>query len=128
MKPVLVDTSVFVDFFKNRSYSHLELRKLMEERRVLLSCYVKLELLLGVKKEERARLDDVLSPLLVLMPIPSSIETGFKLISLARQKGFNPSAIDFLIALQSLVSEAQLWTFDKQLKQIAKALAVEIWK
>lgn len=127
MSLVLVDTNVFIDFFKKKSIKNQDLIKLIDNSNVLLSSYVKLELLLGVRKEERVRLEEILSPLPIFHSDRKLFDVAYSLVPIARRYAFNPGSVDFLIAIQALVSRSKLWTEDKMLQKLAKVLEIDLY-
>ena len=122
MKRVLVDTSVFIDFLRRKTGTTSRLSTLLTDRRVLLSPYVRLELLMGVKKSERKELSSLLSALPSAEPGPTFFADAGTLLGLVKDKGINCGLVDYLIALQSLELEVPLFTIDKMLSRTVLAL------
>lgn len=126
MRYVLLDTSVLIDFLKSKSNKNSSIRKILEDDKGVLSPLVKLELLMGVKKEERKDLEYILEG---LRPANISLElfkVAEKLIPLVRKEGIQPGLIDYLIVLQALADGYDIATNDKVLSKVCKALGVKV--
>ena len=117
MKNYIVDTSVFVEFFRGKPNPSFE--TLIRENRVVLSNFVRLELLLGARKSESEKLDRALSGLIVLKPDQRIFVAAEKILSAVRPKGVTLGAVDFLIAAESHLSGFPVYSFDKAFRSIA---------
>ncbi|MCI5064583.1 PIN domain-containing protein [bacterium] len=120
---VVVDTSVFIDYFRGEADDALSI--LILKNRVLLSPIVRLELLAGVRKKE---LNVVLDLCNALRPIeefssPSECET---LLSRARGTGLFGGIPDLLILSDAVRHNAHLFSSDKKMNLLAKKLRVEL--
>jgi predicted nucleic acid-binding protein len=126
---ILVDTCIFIDFFRDRESPHAHtLMKLMEAQRVALSPFVKLELLQGVRKSERKKLSDLLQALEQAPVTDDLFKTAEVLLPASQGQGLTIGLVDFLIAIQSLALELPLFTCDKTLHKLARKLDVELFK
>lgn len=123
---VLVDTSVFIDYFRSGSASSEILTDLLMQQRVVISPYVRLELLMGVRKEERAVLNDLLSALPLATLTSKLFDSAEKFIGLVRGHGIAVGLVDYLIALQAAELGVPLLTFDKVMRKVSQLLEVEI--
>lgn len=126
MQLVLADTSVFVDFLRERRPNNQVFRELLAANLVLLSPFVKLELLAGAKKAERKNLSDLLGSLSIVEVSMKLFEAAETLMPYQRGQGFNVGLIDYLIILQALSVSAPLLTHDKVMAKLARALGVDL--
>lgn len=127
MMPVLVDSSVFIDFFRGKNPAHF--KELIESNRVLLSSFVKLELLMGVKKEQYRILNRVLDGLILL---PTNFDWLFEksreLIHKLKSSGVNLGLVDIFIALEAAHNKSRLYTLDKGFKKLEELNYIELFK
>ena len=124
--PVIADTSVFIDFFREVSAKNKFMREGLIEGVIVLSPFVRLELLFGVRKSERKSLRDLLDGLHCPIPTSDFYSTAEELLPLPKQRGINPGLIDYLIVVQALISGYALFTRDKVMKSIARTLDVQL--
>jgi predicted nucleic acid-binding protein len=118
MANVLVDTSVWVDYFRgNASPAAALLDLLLEEKRVVLCGTVELELLQGAKAGERAVLEDLLTALSYVETERVDFQTAGELLNAMRSKGFQIPASDGLIAALCARHHFSLLTLDKHFDQ-----------
>jgi len=117
VKNYIVDTSVFVEFFRGKANPSFE--TLIRENRVVLSNFVRLELFLGARKAESEKLDRALSGLIVLKPDQRLFVAAEKILSAVRPKGVTLGAVDLLIAAESHLSGFPVYSFDKSFRSIA---------
>lgn len=117
MKYYIVDTSVFIEFFRGKSNPNLE--TLIRENRVVLSHFVRLELLSGVRKSESERLARALSGLIILRPDPKVFPSAEKILSAVRPKGLTLGTVDLLIAAESHLHGFPVYSHDKVFRSIA---------
>ncbi len=114
MANVLVDTSVWVDYFRGTpSPAAAKLDGLLEERRVFLCGTVELELLQGAKAGEKDMLEDLLSALPYLDSERVDFQTAGFLLNGLRSKGLMVPASDGLIAALCLRHQCPILTLDK---------------
>ena len=118
---ILVDTSVWIDFFNSASGpASRELRRLIDEGgSVALTGIVVTEVLQGLSRKVN-RIDSYISRFAMLEPRGLSIFSEAAAISrLARSKGFSLTTVDTLIAAISIEHQAALFTLDKDFSPIA---------
>ena len=117
---ILVDTSVWIDFF-NSSSSHAsrELHRLIEEGgSVALTGIIVTEVLQGLSRNVN-RIDSYISSLAVLEPRSLSTYRESAAISrLARSNGFSLTTVDTLIAAIAIEHQVALFTLDKDFSSI----------
>ena len=113
MSLVMVDTSVWIDFFrKGESRVSKELDELLAQDRVTLCGIIEMELLRGVRSNERSRLQNLLAALHYVETTRGDfIRAGENLCQL-REKGITIPSTDALIAMICIRSKIPLMTID----------------
>jgi predicted nucleic acid-binding protein len=119
----LVDTSVFVDFFRGDTETDLE--SLIKEDRVLLSQVVRLEIIKGVTKGETKKISHLLEGLEVLPEFPPAIACN-ELLLKAKGLGLQGGIADLLILADCYVNQVSLYSNDLKLNRLSKALKIPI--
>lgn len=123
---VLVDTSVWIEFFRARDPVYADLMALLRDRRVLAVECVFAELLQGAKgKRER----DVILELWESLPKFERPETLLKAGELSgvqkwRDKGVG--LIDAWIITAARASKAKVWSLDKKMLSLLDAKEVHV--
>ncbi len=123
---VLIDTCVFVDFFRINAPINDQLRVLLSDNRVLLSPFVRLELLFGLRKKDQFAVADLLDSLQPLQLPPEFYGVAETLMPLARTSGISVGLIDFFLAVQALGERCALFTRDKPLLKLARTLGIQV--
>ena len=119
---ILVDTSVWIDFFSpSPGLGGGELRRMIEEAEPFaLTGVVVTEILQGLRRDVH-RMERFLSLWDMLEPRGFSTYREASAISrLARSKGISLTTIDTLIASIALEHHASLFTLDKDFSRIAR--------
>ncbi len=116
---VIVDTSVFIEFFKGSDRIAKEVTSLLETNRVISTGIIIAELMQGIKKSnEEDRIEDLLTGVNILeISTPLWIKAG-RLSSSLRRKGINIPLTDTAIAILALEHDLTLFTVDNHFKQI----------
>ena len=114
---ILVDTNIWIDFFRDRKRCSA-LSQLMTERRILLHPWVLGELILGHLGPDRK---NVLEDLASLPRAPThSLEDIISFIEAEKLFGKGLSLIDAQLIYVALLNDCMLWTRDKSLLLLAK--------
>ena len=136
MKRVLVDTSIWIEFFaKSPKVSQNVLDRLSDrilEQQVVLIQPVRAELLSGhvskALKGEIERCFDAIEYVDLDWSRRENWEDIIAFASSARKIGLAiPGLIDRMILLSALLSNASLCTADKALVKLAKKIGVDVW-
>jgi predicted nucleic acid-binding protein len=125
---ILVDTSVWIDFFSSSpGRAGNELRRLIEEvEPFALTGVVVTEVLQGLTRDV-SRIERFLSMWDLLEPSGFSTYREAAVISrLARSKGVSLSTIDTLIAAIALEHRASLFTLDKDFSRVARITSLRL--
>jgi tRNA(fMet)-specific endonuclease VapC len=119
---ILVDTSAWVEFFRNRNPVADKVGTLLESNRAALAGPILTELLRGVRSvKERAHLTELLDGCHWLaQPADLWVHAG-ELGAMARKKGKTVKTLDLLIASYALQHNAPLLTTDADFLQIKAA-------
>ena len=125
---IVVDTSVWVDFFKGHDPKvKTKLIDLIDSDQVILVYPVFLELLAGARKSDAQKLKYFLSALNVQMVTAESWFQVEKWIDIARGKGQTFSVMDLLIAAVSDRQSASIWSLDRDFVGMAKCGFIELF-
>jgi predicted nucleic acid-binding protein len=125
---ILVDTSVWIDFFSSSpGHAGSELRRMIEDvEPFALTGVVVTEVLQGLTRDV-SRIDSFLSMWDLLEPRGFSTYREASAISrLARSKGITLTTIDSLIAATALEHRASLFSLDKDFSRIARITALQL--
>ncbi len=125
-KGVLVDTCIFVDFLRSQGDKNTTFKNLIDQERVVLSTYVKLEILKGVKIDQFKKLNLLLSGFIGIPDNSDILELSEKHIIKARKGGVNFGLIDYFIVLEALKFKLSIFSKDKVMLELAKNLGVRI--
>ena len=125
MSEIVIDTSVWIDFFRGVEVLHIE--EALSEGRVFLTPLVVSELMSGVKtKSEEKKMEKfVLNTPLVDCDLSHWLRVG-NLRSFLIKKGFNVSTPDAHVAQCALDKKAYLYSFDKIFNKIAACLEIKL--
>lgn len=96
---ILVDTSVFIDFFRNDQAGDLE--ALVLNNQVALSEYVKLEIMSGLRSSEASHVNAALAGLIQNKHDSGIFETAQKMLKIIKPLGLTVGMIDLLIAAEA---------------------------
>lgn len=114
---VIVDTSVFISFFRGKAVRDFD--NLILGNNIVLSPFVRLELLQGIRKTELSSLEYVLES---LETIPFSDDTYTEteiLLNEIKGRGYQLGLIDLFIAAESRLYNIPVYSFDKAFKILA---------
>lgn len=121
---VIVDTCVFIEYLRG-NVSDDNVPILVTGNHVLLSPTVRLELLSGLSKTQAKIIEDLFVSLESIKQFPE-IKFCEKLIYQIKGFGFTAGIPDMLIIADCLQHKASLFTYDEQMKVIAKRLKVKL--
>ena len=125
---ILVDTSVWIDFFSSSpGRAGNELRRMIEEvELVALTGVIVTEVLQGLTRDTN-RIERYLSMWEMLEPHGfSSYREAATIFRLAQSKGFSLTTIDTLIVAIGLEHQASLFSLDKDFSRIARITALRL--
>lgn len=119
---ILIDTSVWIDFFSSSpGPAGSELRRMIEEAEPFaLTGVVILEILQGLKRDAH-RIERHLSLWEMLDPLEfATYSHAASILRIGRSKGVSLTTIDTLIAAVAIEHDAALFTLDKDFTRIAR--------
>jgi predicted nucleic acid-binding protein len=125
---ILVDTSVWIDFFSSSpGYAGVELRRMIEEVEPLaLTGVIVAEVLQGLRRDAR-RIGHYLSLWEMLEPRGySTYQEAVAISRLARSRGFSLTTIDTLIAAVALEHRLTLFSLDQDFSRIARLTSLRL--
>lgn len=127
--PVLIDTSVWIDYFRRNPVVHGQVEKLIEERRIGTCRFIVAELLQGARSEEHYSILKETTEVFKLFE--ETPETWLKaayvssqLIRMGKKVGLG----DCYIAVLAHQYDIPLWSFDKHFKVIRSVLKFNLYK
>ena len=123
MKPVsyIVDTSVWISFFKGRDVELVvRLKQLIETDRAILVVPVRIELLLGTRSADRFKLERLLAALPSFSPNDNTWSEAERFSLRAKDRGENFQVVDLLIAASAIELAARVWSLDSDFERMAK--------
>lgn len=123
---IVVDTSVWIDFFRGRAPVTTRLSTLLDSDDVVLPIPVRIELLSGAMKAERPRLSRLLSALPVLYPTEASWARIESWVTQGVAAGHRFGAADLLIASLAAEHDHDLWSLDKDFTRMARLNMVRL--
>lgn len=122
MDKVLIDTSVWVAFFRGKEKEVIgEVSSLLTKGKVVVPGLVMTELLQGALDEkEFAKILNLMEPVERIGPSDRTWEEAGRLSYSLRRKGITSSTIDILLALLAIENDCLLFSQDKHFELIAK--------
>lgn len=117
---VIVDTSVWIEFFNNPDSSEkYAVVKLLKNNKVFICGMELAEILQGVRKDkEREEIEQTMGALPFL---PCNIHTWTKLGAMSAnlmKKGLTIPITDLFIAVSAIINNCQVYTLDRHFKKI----------
>ncbi len=126
---ILVDTSVWVDFFsRSTSRAGAELRRMIADAEPFaLSGVIVSEILQGLKRDVD-QIEKHLSQWEMLEPLGfSTYREAAAIFRLGRAKGFSLTTVDTLVAAIALDHRAVLFTVDQDFARIARITRLQLY-
>lgn len=123
---VLVDTSVFIDFFRGKEPPAF--KDLLLNNQIFLSHFVRLELLQGVRKQELHTIEYVLGGLEMIPHQEEIFEVSEKLLHKLKGAGLNLGIIDLFLAAESILMSAPIYSFDRVFEKLARQRLIQLFE
>jgi len=116
---VLVDTSVWIDFFKKKEPAFTNVTQLIDEDRICCAGIILSELMQGANSEKELNvLKDFLHVYEFISETPESWKKAGELSFKLRKRGKETPLSDCLISVLSLEADAAIYTYDKHFKAV----------
>lgn len=124
---ILVDTSVFIEYFHHSNSSlYLKLREWIEGDMVAISIVTRLELLAGVSKKDHKKFSSSLNILKTYYPKQDDWNLIESWVGQAKKDGNHFQISDLMIACSANRNKCKLYTFDSDFKRMQKYKWVEL--
>jgi hypothetical protein len=125
---VLVDTSVWIEFFRKHEPYHGALLKLLDADLVCCTGLIIGELMQGVKSErELSVISDFMHVFHFLPETPRLWEKTGRLAFSLRRKGVTIGLADCFIAVSTAEADAQLFTLDSHFEAVRPCLKFSVY-
>jgi predicted nucleic acid-binding protein len=124
---IVVDTSVWIAAFRGDAAVGALLSAMLDEDRVALVAPVRLELLIGARVAERAKLHRVLAALPCYVPTDGTWSRAEDIVRQAATRGHRFGAMDLLIAVLAAEHDAKLWSLDGDFARMATLGVVDLF-
>lgn len=123
---VLVDTSIFVEFLRGREVPAF--RTLLLNNQILLSSYVRLELLQGVPRQALSKIEYVLGGLEKIHPYEDLTNQAEILLHKVKGSGLTLGIVDLLIAAESVLLEVPIYSLDKIFSKLGHLKLISLYQ
>ena len=128
MAKVLVDTSVWIEFFRKHEPYHGIVTQLMDEERVVCCGVILAELMQGARSDkELAVLEDFLQVFTFIPEPPEVWAAAGKLSCKLRRKGLTTGLSDCFIAVAAASSGVQVATLDSHFDALCKPAGITLF-
>lgn len=128
-EPVLLDTSVWIDYFHAKNPVYNQVENLIDEERVCIIELIAAEILQGTRSEtEFTTLKEIIEVFPVLEEKRNTWITAAKLSGQIRRAG-NPAGLaDCYIAVMAHEHRVSLWSLDKHFTSIRNHLEFKLYR
>ena len=122
MDKVLIDTSVWITFFRGKDKKVIdEVSSLLQKGRAVIAGIVLMELLQGALNEkELDNISTLLDPVERIDPSARQWEEAGRLSYRLRKKGATTATVDTLLAMLAIENDCSLFTEDRHFEIIEK--------
>lgn len=116
---ILVDTSIWIDFFRKKEPAYTNVVQLIDEDRICCTGIILCELMKGANSEKELNvLKDFLHVYAFINETPETWKKTGELSFRLRKRGKETPLSDCLISVLSLEADASIYTYDKHFKTI----------
>lgn len=127
---VLIDTSVWIDYLKNKDKSFSEkVDKILNYYNIHLPEIVVAELIQGAKSEKEIKIiEEFINIFNIVYPSENTWTNAGRLSFTMKRKGITVSLIDCYIAVLTNENNCRLFSLDKHFSEIKNFLNIELVK
>ena len=129
VKSILVDTSVWITYYRKDETVFAEINQLAEDERVRLTGLILAELHQGCKTQKEMTVISDMADVFPSLPEPADcwVKAG-KLANKLRKKGQTIGLADCYLAIIAKEAGALIYSFDKHFEVIAKTYGLELYQ
>ncbi|MBK5273920.1 MAG: PIN domain-containing protein [Desulfuromonadales bacterium] len=128
MASVLIDTSIWIEFFRQREPYHSMVTKLIDNDQVVCCGIILAELMQGAKSDkELTVLDDFLKVFTFIPETPELWAAAGKLSGKLRRKGITVGLSDCFIAAAAASAKVQVATLDSHFEALGKPAGITLY-
>lgn len=125
---VLVDSSVWIEFFRKNEPYHGIVSRLMDDEHIVCCCVILAELMQGAKSDkELAVLEDFLQIFTFIHETPELWAAAGKLSHKLRRKGVTVGLSDCFIAIAAASANVPLATLDSHFDVLCKPAGISLF-
>lgn len=125
---VLIDTSVWIEFFRRREPYHGIVTRLIDDEQVVCCGIILAELMQGAKTDkELAVFDDFLQVFTFVPETPELWASAGKLSGKLRRKGITVGLSDCFIAVAAALAKVQVATLDSHFETLCKPAGISLY-
>lgn len=125
---VLIDTSVWIEFFRGHEPYHDIVTKLIDDEQVVCCGIILAELMQGAKSDkELAILDDFIMVFTFIPETPELWASAGKLSGKLRRKGVTVGLSDCFIATAAASVKVQVATLDSHFEALCKPAGISLY-
>lgn len=125
---VLIDTSVWIEFFRQREPYHGIITRLIDDEQVVCCGIILAELMQGAKSDkELAVLDDFIKVFTFIPETPELWAAAGKLSGKLRHKGVTVGLSDCFIAKAAASVKVQVATLDNHFETLSKPAGITLY-
>lgn len=127
--PVLVDTSVWIEFFRTKEPQFSAVSRLINDGAISVVPLIVAELIQGARnRKEIGELKELLDMFPVLEESPDSWIQAGELALQLKEKGVHPGLADCFITVLCTRHSVRLFTLDKHFQQIRRTTSLSIYE
>ncbi|MCX8026263.1 MAG: PIN domain-containing protein [Thermodesulfovibrionales bacterium] len=129
MVKTLIDTSVWIEFFRKQEPYYSEVLRLLNEDKVCIAGIIVAELIQGAKGEkELAVIKSFISVFEYLQDTPKIWQKSGELSFMLRQKGITVGLSDCHLAVLALENNVNIFSLDKHFEVIKDTFNIDLYK
>jgi len=120
MSNVLVDTSIWIDFFRGKSSKPIQLfHDMIGDDRIVIAISTRLELLAGMKKKDLVKMQKLFSSLITLYPNEHTWVAIESWIKQGKMQGQHFGIADLIIGALATEHDLSLWSNDDDFRRMS---------